>query len=59
MSIGGGCYVVLPETMSHKLELRELGNLPTIRVLQKVINKEHPAIVFLMKTKLDLEWMGK
>lgn len=38
---------------------RGLRNLWTVRVLQKVINKEDPAIAFLMETKLDLDWMGK
>ena len=38
---------------------RGLGNLRTVKALQKVINKEDPAIVFLMETKSDLEWMGK
>ena len=38
---------------------RGLGNLRTVRALQKVINKEDPAIVFLMETKSDLEWMLK
>ena len=38
---------------------RGLGNLRTVRALQKVINKEDLTIVFLMETKLDLEWIRK
>ena len=36
-----------------------LGNIRTVRVLQKVINKEDLAIVFLIKTKSNLDWMMK
>ena len=60
MSIGGGCYAVPPRIMSLiSWNCRGLGNLRTVRALQKVINKEDPAIVFLMEMKLDLEWIRK
>ena len=54
MSIGRGCGVALPRPMSLLS-----WNIRTIRALQKVINKEDPAIVFLMETKSDLDWMMK
>ena len=36
-----------------------LGNLQTVKALQRVINKEDPAIIFLMEMKSDLDWMVK
>ena len=37
-----------------------LGNLRTVRALEKVVNKEEPHIVFLIKTKVDKkEWIDK
>ena len=54
MSIGRGCGVALPRPMSLLS-----WNIRAIQALQKVINKEDPAIVFLMEKKSDLEWMGK
>ena len=39
---------------------RGLGNLRTVRALEKVVNKEEPDIVFLMETKVDKkEWIDK
>ena len=39
---------------------RGLGNLQTVRALEKVVNKEEPDIVFLMETKVDKkEWIDK
>uniref|UniRef100_A0A7N2LI42 DUF4283 domain-containing protein n=1 Tax=Quercus lobata TaxID=97700 RepID=A0A7N2LI42_QUELO len=35
----------------------ELRNLQIVKALEKVTNKEEPGIVFLMKTKLNEEWM--
>ena len=36
---------------------RGLGNLRTVKALEKVIKKEEPTIVFLMETKLNTKWM--
>ena len=36
---------------------RGLGNLRTVKALEKAINKEDPIIVFLMETKSNREWM--
>ena len=38
---------------------RGLGNLWTVKALEKVVKKEDPNIVFLMKTKSNREWMEK
>ena len=38
---------------------RELGNLQTVKALEKVVNKEEPIIVFLMETKSKRDWMEK
>ena len=38
---------------------RGLGNLWTVKVLEKVVNKEEPKIVFLMETKSKREWLEK
>ena len=35
-----------------------LGNLQSVKALEKVINKEDPIIIFLMETKLNREWMS-
>lgn len=60
MSIGRGCFAVPPGTISLiSWNCRGLENHQSVRALQKVINKEDPAIVFLMETKSDLEWMRK
>lgn len=37
---------------------RGLGNLQSVKAVEKVINKEDPIIVFLMETKLNKEWMS-
>ena len=37
---------------------RGLGNLQTVKALEKAINKEEPIIVFLMETKSNREWMN-
>ena len=37
---------------------RGLGNLRTIKALEKAINKEEPIIVFLMETKSNRDWMN-
>ena len=54
MSIRRGCGVAPPRPMSLLS-----WNIRTVRALQKVINKEDLAIVFLMETKSDLDWMMK
>ena len=54
MSIGRGCGVALPRPMSLLS-----WNIRTVQALQKVINKKDPAIVFLMETKSDLDWIMK
>ena len=36
---------------------RGLGNLWTVKTLEKAVNKEEPNIVFLMETKSNREWM--
>nr|XP_023870319.1 uncharacterized protein LOC111982934 [Quercus suber] len=36
---------------------RGLGNLRTVKALEKAVNKEEPNIVFLMETKSNREWM--
>ena len=36
-----------------------LGNLQTVKALEKAVNKEEPNIVFLMETKSNKEWMEK
>ena len=36
---------------------REFGNLWTVKALEKVVKKEDPNIVFLMKMKSNREWM--
>ena len=36
---------------------RGLGNLRTVKALEKVVKNEDPNIVFLMETKSDREWM--
>ncbi|XP_050290016.1 uncharacterized protein LOC126728194 [Quercus robur] len=38
---------------------RGLGNLRTVKALEKVVNKEEPKIVFLMETKSKREWLEK
>ena len=38
---------------------RRLGNLQTVKALEKVIKQEEPKIVFLMETKSDREWIVK
>ena len=38
---------------------RELGNLRSVKTLEKVVNKEEPINVFLMETKLNRDWMNK
>ena len=38
---------------------RGLGNLWTVKALEKAIKKEDPIIVFLMETKSSEEWMEK
>ena len=35
-----------------------LGNLRSIKALEKVVSNEDPIIVFLMETKSNREWMG-
>ena len=36
---------------------RGLGNLQTVKALEKVVKKEDPNIVFLMETWSNREWM--
>lgn len=36
-----------------------LGNLRTIKTLENVVLQEEPTIVFLIQTKLNLDWMVK
>ena len=36
-----------------------LGNLWTVKALERAIKKEDPIIVFLMETKLCKEWIDK
>ena len=36
---------------------RGLGNLRTVKALEKVVKKEDTNIVFLMETKSNREWM--
>nr|XP_023927289.1 uncharacterized protein LOC112038687 [Quercus suber] len=36
---------------------RGLGNLQTVKALEKVVSNEDPIIVFLMETKSNREWM--
>ncbi|XP_075665642.1 uncharacterized protein LOC142635351 [Castanea sativa] len=43
---------------SYKLELSGLGNLWSVKALEKVINNEDLIIVFLMETKSNREWMN-
>ena len=38
---------------------RGLGNFQIVKVLEKVVQQEEPNMVFLMETKLDLDWMVK
>ena len=38
---------------------RGLGNLRSVKTLEKVVNKEEPIIVFLKETKLNRDWMNK
>ena len=38
---------------------RGIGNLRTVKALEKAIKKEDPIIVFLMETKSSEEWMEK
>ena len=38
---------------------RGLGNLRTVKALEKVVKKEEPKIVFLMETKSKREWLEK
>lgn len=38
---------------------RELGNIRTIKALEKLVNKEELIIVFLMETKSKRDWMEK
>jgi len=44
---------------SPKLELPGLGNLRTVKTLEKIANKKDPVIVFLMDTKSNREWMSE
>ena len=38
---------------------RGLGNLRSVKTLEKMVNEEEPIIVFLMEMKLNRDWMNK